>query len=178
MSLAVLVRGALALSKAASAASRLAPVTRAITRKGKTYTATRLMRVDPPIKALSIATAITSAHYGRNLFNRPVSPETIEAEWTELPPAKSVYHKQRGQTANRKYISPSGRKEAVIANGQLVTDHTNRGTFNYASPKMLKGVPHAMLDVAPYLLLGNSPRDLITTDRFKTSLKAIRRRKD
>lgn len=39
-----------------------------------------------------------------------------------------------------------------------MTDDVNQGTFNFASPDD-NPVGHALLDVVPYILLGNTPND-------------------
>ncbi|WP_108946994.1 hypothetical protein [Shewanella halifaxensis] len=73
-----------------------------------------------------------------------------------------------GNENNRKFVSPDGHSEAVFgSNSCLVTDDKNGGTYNFAGPRTLGGVPHAVLDVAPYFIFGNSPSDMFTTDRFQ-----------
>jgi hypothetical protein len=61
-----------------------------------------------------------------------------------------------------KYQSPDGHQEAVFdANGQLVTDAANTGTYNYgASGHGWSGeIHHGISDVLPYYVFGNSPDD-------------------
>lgn len=121
-------------------------------------------------KIAALFAAIAAGHYGRNLLNKP-------GEATQpMPDSKSVFHKQ-GAPDNTKYVSPDGRHEAVrTPDGTLVGDHRNVGTYNYASPNTLGGVPHAILDVAPYMLLGNTPRDMLDPSRFRTAVDAMRKR--
>jgi hypothetical protein len=117
-----------------------------------------------------------AAHYGRNAFNRVPDVATVKKTWTKLSPAESIYHTQgKGNKTNLKYVSPgAGHSEAVITRrGRVVTNFTNRASFNYFGPRMLGGIPHAVTDVAPYLALGNSPRDLISLTRFQTTYSAI-----
>ena len=36
------------------------------------------------------------------------------------------------------------------------------GTFNFAPPGQLLGIPHVVVDVLPYWALGNTPDDPVT----------------
>ena len=61
-----------------------------------------------------------------------------------------------------KYLSPDGHQEAIFdANGQLVTDPANAGTYNYAPSGngWLGDIHHVISDVIPYSIFGNSPDD-------------------
>lgn len=68
-------------------------------------------------------------------------------------------------------MSADGAREAVyIANGELVTDPTNAGTFDYGT----NPVSHAILDVAPYMVFGNDEGDRTTyRHRLRTLLQAV-----
>ena len=49
------------------------------------------------------------------------------------------------------------------SNGNLVTDEVNKGTYNFADPKGLKGkLMHGAKDLLPYLIFGNSEDDPTT----------------
>lgn len=51
--------------------------------------------------------------------------------------------------------------EAVYdANGNLITDPIDYGSYNYSSPETAQGaVLHLIFDMLPYILLANSPDD-------------------
>jgi RHS repeat-associated protein len=117
---------------------------------------------------VAVAGVVAVVHWTRNYWNDDVSLEDAKKSWTEMPPEKSIWHRMGpGNEGNRKFVSPSGHSEAVFdKNGCPVTDSLNEGTFNFAPPDLLWGLPHAALDVAPYFVLGNSPGDMFTTERF------------
>ena len=129
-------------------------------------------RLDPEGELwwLAVPAAIAAIHWTRNYWNDTPTYEEALSSWTLLSPNQSIYHTQGpGNEGNQKFVSPSGHSEAVF-NGQcLVTDPTNVGTFNFAGPDFLWGVPHFLLDVLPYYPLGNSPSDMFSLDRFRTT---------
>ncbi len=111
-----------------------------------------------------------TAHYERNLLNEPVTFEEAKRSWRELPPEESIWHRMgAGNENNRKFVDKkTGRYEAVFyPDGRPVTDPLNEATFNCFGPQVLYGAPHAVLDVVPYFILGNTPRDMFTSARFK-----------
>ena len=70
-------------------------------------------------------------------------------------------------SGNNKYTMADGKGgsyELVYdSNGNLVTDEVNKGTYNYADPKGLKGkMDHGVKDLLPYLIFGNSKDDPTT----------------
>ena len=70
-------------------------------------------------------------------------------------------------SGNNKYTMTDGKGgsyELVYdSNGNLVTDEVNKGTYNYADPKGLKGkLDHGIKDLLPYLIFGNSKDDPTT----------------
>jgi len=153
-----------------------------------------LQRVDPlgliaPLVYVAAVGVVAAAgHFGRNIFNEEADGRTPEnlvdkEGWKELPPEKSIYHQMgdanlscnnSNPANNRKLISPSGRGELVFDEfGCMVKDSLNTGTFNYFSPETLWGAPHAMTDVIPYLIFGNSIHDTFTTDRFSTTWSRV-----
>jgi len=76
--------------------------------------------------------------------------------------------RSEGNEDNLKYVSEDGHHEAVFdCYGNLVVDPLNMGTYNYFGPRDLKGIPHAIADVLPYMLFANGPSDFATTHRFK-----------
>lgn len=105
-------------------------------------------------------------HYGRNNLNDPPPTEqqAIDQGWTKLPDYQSVYHQiGKGNETNSKYVSPDGKMEGVYdKEGRLVTDPVNAGTYNFEPPTNSSG--HTKLDVLPYYILGNSPRDTTTIE--------------
>lgn len=83
-------------------------------------------------------------------------PPPVKKDTVNISP-EAVYH-QIGDDSNKnnsKYVSPSGKKEAVYdAIGNLVTDPVNVGTYNIASPFNKRD--HFAFDVVPYYMLGIS----------------------
>jgi hypothetical protein len=85
-----------------------------------------------------------------------------------MSPNESIYHTwnipgQPPGAGNIKYKSDDGHHEAVKRpDGTAVMDPANRGSYNYADPKLLLGIPHFVLDMLPYYLLGNTPDDPTT----------------
>jgi hypothetical protein len=85
--------------------------------------------------------------------------------FTKMDEDLDIYHEQ-GQpkngvdpALNNKFISPDGLLEVVYdENGRLVTDPVNMGTNNKASP-ITNPIGHVIVDVIPYIFLGNSPDD-------------------
>lgn len=128
-------------------------------------------------RAAGATGALAGAHWSRNKLNQVPSPEEVQATWKQLPPEQSIYHTQGPEGAgNRKFISPSGHSEAVISPaGTIVTDPTNMGTFNVANPETAKGIPHGIFDVLPYYALGNTPKDMFSPERFKTTIGAMKK---
>ena len=126
--------------------------------------------IDPngedPILALSF---LIIAHYGRNIFNDP------DQATVRLLDSQSAFH-QFGENgnANIKYISPNGHHEAVrVSDGSLVTSDINKGTFNYFDP-INDPILHGVFDVVPYMMLGNTPSDIINIGaRFGALINAI-----
>jgi hypothetical protein len=112
---------------------------------------------------------IATIHWNRNLFNAPASFEDARRNWRELPANKSIFHRMGpGNEQNRKFVSPVGFHEVVFKpTGELVTDPLNEGTFNYFPENWAAGIPHGLFDVLPYFILGNSPYDWFTLDRFQ-----------
>lgn len=180
--LAQAIRAAQGLGKIASASSRVA--VKAHTRVSASGKAVAVQASERTIArrhvvAAAGASTIAAAHYGRNAFNEKASPEHIQRNWQLLPVGQSAYHMMGpGNEANAKYVSKNGHSEAVInpITNTHVTDPRNRASFNYFSPHVAKGIPHAIADVVPYMLLGNSPRDMLTADRFKATAKAVKSR--
>ncbi|HED40876.1 MAG TPA: RHS repeat-associated core domain-containing protein [Chromatiales bacterium] len=121
----------------------------------------------PAVPALVIGGAAL-VHWARNYWNEPVSDISDVNEWTQSIPDESIYHTMGpGNESNRKFVSPDGRSEAVFdIDDNLVTDPGNAGTFNIFDPALLGGVPHAIVDVAPYFILGSSPSDMFNPQRF------------
>ncbi len=107
--------------------------------------------------ATQVVNTVKGIHYNRNSSQPTRTAEEVTASrsgWTQLPPEQSVFH----GLSNKKYVK--GKEEVVINPlGQVVTDQTDGGTYNYANPQTLYGVPHFILDVVPYYIWGNGPCD-------------------
>ena len=111
------------------------------------------------------ARPIRQNHYNRNNNNDP------DLATIQLPQDMNIFHTQ-GENAqgNIKFVSPDGHHEKIVdANGNLVTDPLNMGTYNFDSPD--KWARHGLKDVAPYLIWGNSPDDSSTAVSY-THLRA------
>lgn len=71
-------------------------------------------------------------------------------------------HQMGGEFENKVFLHKDGHREAVYdANGKLVTDCPNKGTYNYYHPHKIP-LGHFTADILPWLLLG-SCRDDSTT---------------
>lgn len=119
-------------------------------------------------------------HYKRNVNNKPVPPTRaaaarINPQWERRPQSENAFHRfGAGNEENVKYMSADGHREAVYsADGRLVTDPTNAGTYNYGT----NPVTHTLADGVPYLLFGNGPGDRTTfAQRTGTLVNAVRER--
>lgn len=122
-----------------------------------------------------VTCAMQTINWSRNIFNRKVNNVADVAGWTEYSPDMAIYHTQgEGNKNNRKYVSPDGHHEAVFdCFDNLVTSALNGGTYNYFDAEFLGGVPHAMIDVMPYLMFGSSPTDMMNPQRLITTKNAL-----
>lgn len=120
---------------------------------------------------------VATVHWTRNYWMQDVTDLSDVNSWTELGRGEDVYHRQgEGNDGNRKFVSEDGHHEAVFTVcGKLVTDSRNRGSFNFFGPRSHPWL-HTIFDVLPYIALGNTPRDMFRTDRFKTTGKVIAER--
>jgi hypothetical protein len=66
-------------------------------------------------------------------------------------------HRMRGERENRVYTNKDGREVVYDKNGNLVTNSYNQGSYNYGSYE--KPVKKFLLDIAPWLIWGNTPDD-------------------
>ncbi len=111
-------------------------------------------------------------HYIRNEWNK--TDKSIDyriANWKLLSSDESIYHRMgKGNENNLKFVSSDGHKEMVLdENNCPVKDDKNMATYNFFGPRTLLGVPHFVADVIPYYVLGNTPSDMFTSDRFTTT---------
>src|SRR5262249_45863219 len=108
-------------------------------------------------------------HYARNDMNVEPPLWYAEKHWRELYGDEMALHNMGGATGNRKFISPNGHCEVVYkANGQIETNPLNMGTYNKYDPQLHPWLP-GIFDVLPYMILGNSPEDMFTTDRWQVA---------
>lgn len=106
-----------------------------------------------------------SEHYNRNKHNVDI-PKTMDdakrQKWDNSVPSNAH---QRGTVPgkrNVKYVSPDGHREAIYNyKGELIG-----GSYNYSSP-LINKPGHALNDVLPYIVYGN------TKDDPTTSLKRV-----
>lgn len=69
--------------------------------------------------------------------------------------------------SNVKYVSPDEKSEGIYdAQGNLVTDPRDVGTYNYSpfdkNHPVSSGIGHFVKDVKPWIRWGNSPEDTTT----------------
>ena len=102
-----------------------------------------------------------SDHYNRNIGREVYRSEIWDIRnekkgWEKKGYMASRYHRQgkESQLYHWKYVNEDGR-EAILDNDyNLVKSSLNKGTYNYG-----KGPMHVPLDMAPYIILGNTPDD-------------------
>jgi hypothetical protein len=89
--------------------------------------------------------------------------------------AQSLWHMQDdGQDPDawqyQKFISPDGGNREAVYTGEgcSVNNDTNGPSYNFADP-INDPIMHFLLDLAPYLALGNSPDDFSNPIRLKTT---------
>ncbi|MEQ8769571.1 MAG: hypothetical protein RIB60_03570 [Phycisphaerales bacterium] len=72
---------------------------------------------------------------------------------------ESYIHQLQGQSGNTVYLHEDGHREAVYdADGDLVQDGINDGSYNYAHP-VEEPLLHFTLDISPWIQHGASERD-------------------
>ena len=97
-------------------------------------------------------------HNVRSALNNPLPrspPVDGENGWHLLPLEQSIFHDNGDKYPECKYVNDDGR-EAVYdgATHQIITDNRYAGTYNFINPQTSK-IGHAILDVLPYLIMGN-----------------------
>lgn len=136
---------------------------RLITSNGK-----RVFNRGKPIK--SQMRGYLTGHYLRNRLNKNLPKNDADAErrgWRKLSDKDSSMHqfKKHDGVRNSKWVSPSGHREVVFTgkgeNQRIATDPRDVGTYNFFDPKK-NPLGHAVFDVAPYMLWGNSADDSTT----------------
>lgn len=113
-------------------------------------------------------------HYNRNA-NNPEFPNQYDADyfdgWDDEVSA-NCHQFTSPERNNKKYVSPDGRFEAIYdANGYLVDDPRDEGTYNFISPNE-DGLGHFIVDVVPWIRHGNSLHD--TTEWYERGLSFFR----
>jgi hypothetical protein len=78
-------------------------------------------------------------------------------------------HNMMGHEGNQVYVHPIKGYEVVKdKDGNILKDHFNAGSYNYASPTK-EPLKHYELDIAPWIKLGNYPKDPTTKQyRYNT----------
>lgn len=107
---------------------------------------------------------LQALHYERN-SKQPEFPAVFDpvyfAGWDDTVPADCHQFSSSDRT-NVKYVCPDGCCEAIYdSTGKLVTDPRDVGTYNYF-PSTESVVGHAVLDVLPWILWGNTIDDPTT----------------
>jgi hypothetical protein len=104
--------------------------------------------------SFELATMVQRVREGKVEANKLRAIETVLRNTNELS-----IHRMRGAKGNEVFLSPDGHQEAVYDhNHQLVRDGINNGTYNYFHPQK-DPLRHFSFDIAPWLLLGQSPKD-------------------
>ncbi len=113
-------------------------------------------------------------HYSRNRYNKPLPSSLYNIEkigYIKYEGFKARYH-QNNQWGgeNVKFVHEDGRREIVFYSNEVVNNtYEDVGTYNFGD----SGVSHYDLDVAPYLLLGNSLYDTTTLmQRLRLAVQA------
>lgn len=84
--------------------------------------------------------------------------EAIKRGFVEAPDKQNRYHRNKGQSGNKKYYHPITGQEVIFdENGKIVTLPENTGTKNYGADPVSPG--HVIYDVLPYWIWGNSEKD-------------------
>ena len=102
-------------------------------------------------------------HYDRNsnmpVENLPQSPsEAADLGWDDSV-AANCHQFTAGDQPNEKWVSPDGKYEVIFdSSGRIVTAPEDYGTYNYCDPND-DPVGHAIKDVVPWVLWGNSEDD-------------------
>jgi len=118
-------------------------------------------------------------YYTRNALNSGLYENEQDAAADKMYQLQynyvSIFHKYRDGENNKKYLlidEYGASKEAVYdAQGKLVKDPANKGTYNFANDK----IGHFFYDMLPYFKYGNSEDDPTTLwDRIKASGKSIK----
>ena len=107
-------------------------------------------------------------HYVREYLNDPL-PETPskarQTGWRKLSRKESVFHDNGDEYEECKYVHRDGRE--VVYDGrtlEIISDSVYKGTYNFVNPGTADNgwieysarfVGHGVLDVIPYLIMGN-----------------------
>lgn len=95
----------------------------------------------------------------RDILNTNIPASKSDAEkqgFIKLPWQKSIFHQDYFNPfgSNEKYVSADGHREVVFdSNGDVISDRSNIGTFNFFGPD--KAGDHKAADVDPYVKWGN-----------------------
>ena len=74
------------------------------------------------------------------------------------PDSQNVYHQNKGQTGNEKYLHPKTGQEVIFnTHGKIVTDPENIGTKNYGTNPI--SINHIIWGILPYYKWGNDEKD-------------------
>ena len=92
-----------------------------------------------------------------------IAPEKLAPIFSVLSETAEVFvHRQRGAEKNQIFVSTDGHREAVYgADGKLVTDGINDGTYNYF-PRQSDPMRHFFYDMHPWIIWGFSAKDPTT----------------
>ena len=118
-------------------------------------------------------------HFNRN-ENLEWTPALQDEEWLKqngykkLSQNESIWHNQEEnghRPNNSKWVK--GHQEVIYDNvtGKKVLDSLNQGTYNYFRHDHFGGVPHAIVDIFPYLLFGNTPDREDSSQRWQLAFE-------
>jgi len=121
------------------------------------------------------AKIVRNIHYNRNVFN---DPERAKEKGVELGESESKFHQNNclnGEDNIKKVDKGWFSNEVVLyGNGEINNTPEDVGTFNvyYGDCKFLNFTVHAIYDVLPYMIWGNSYDDSTTIiDRIRMGIK-------
>ena len=112
------------------------------------------------MRALFAAIFLLNFALGSGASAQEPSQGEIEMVWRWLSNTSELpIHQLRGKTGNKLYLHKDGHKEVVYdADGKLVKDGINDGSYNYAHP-VNEPLKHFNQDILPWILFGSSRTD-------------------
>ncbi len=123
-----------------------------------------------------LAVLLCSGFMSENIKKAPThSKSAAKDQWKEAliigilsnTPEINI-HQMNGATKNKVYVFEDGREAVYDAQGKLVTDPTNKGSYNYYN-RVKEPLAHFAKDSDPWLKWGNARNDPSTPDQRLTA---------